>query len=278
MGQGGHCGSRLPACGEPWTVRVDREEHLTLDVRTLADCIQLVASGVDDRWIPAAAAELVGTAGQVELALPPFVPDGERPALVATVRAAWEAGIRRFQVGSIGGFGLVPAGGRVSTDHTIPVANPLAWRVLSEKYGVATVTLPVEADAALLEALAPTLGEVADVVVYGDVTLMTGVGAPRLAAARPLLGTATARTLADENRVRFRVERAAGARTVVRADRPYALTDVLDRLRAFGCRRFRVDFVGRFYHAGAIAAVLAAARAGTALPGTHRANFDRRWL
>lgn len=272
-------GGPPPATRDRWTVRVDRAAHLTGAVRGFADRLQLAAAGEDDAWLAPTARWLRAAGHDVEVALPPFVPDAARAGLARTLRAAWDAGVRAFQVGGLGGLGLLEEAGcrgaAFTADHTLPVANPLAWRWLRDTLGLVGATAPAESDAALLVRLAPTLGVVADVLVYADLPLMLGQAPPRLSPGRDLLADAAAATLLDDEERPIRVERAPGGRSVIRADQPLCWTGALAPLRAMGWRQFRVDLVGRRYAPGAIAAILAAARAGEPLPGTQTGNLDR---
>ena len=260
-----------------WTVRVDRPSHLDEAVLRFASLVQLEARGGDaDAWIPGAAAALAATGTPVELALPAVLHDRDRPALVATLASAAQAGVTRFQLATVGSRPLVPAAAtRVSSDASLLCGNPLTAWWLRRRWAVGHVTLPLEADRALLTRLAPSLAGVADVVVYTVPTLMVGSTPP---AARARWGESAplpdGAVLRDEQGRGVRLVTDPHGRTVVLAALPFSLTGDLAALREMGYRRFRVDLRGVELTRGARRDVLDAAAAGAALPDTFRGCFD----
>ncbi len=90
-------------------------------------------------------------------AVPGFIPEGELEEWRERIRGAYRRGVRRFAVGGIHGFDLVPEGSEVLAAFPLPVANSLAAKLLQELGAVAaepSVELDREALAAL-EAKSP---------------------------------------------------------------------------------------------------------------------------
>ena len=258
-------GARVPAAPR-LIVRVDNRDHITSTVRCRADEIELLAHGSrDDRWIPrwiererAAGSALAFDECRITLVLPPVLRESARPRLESLLRATWELGVRRFEVGSLDGLGLVrevlPRGARVSGDHTLYVFNEMAARLLYDELGLERVTLPLEADRALLARLVALLGERAVMLIHGDPPLMRGAISPGMVE----LQRGSAALLRDEHGVGLRLRRQGSREFLVGLSESYSRVGRRSAPGRLGASNLRIEFAHRCYGASAINGVFSA--------------------
>jgi putative protease len=205
---------------------------------------------------------------EAERAVATLPPEKLRLALPAVLRAgdrSWLerfANVQKWEAANVGGLELLQGCGDLCADwplYTLNTQAALEWCA----QGLQRFVLSPEDDAANWAALIEQLGDAAILPVYQHTPLM-------ISATKPI---ADGDRLTDRSRRSFCIE-PSGREFVLVNETPFSLTEHLDKLKACGARRFRIDLsygVSPDEAAGIVRRIIS----GSPVAG-HDGNFSRR--
>jgi putative protease len=238
--------------------------------------------------------ELISLAAQhhvdLRIALPTVIRAWDEPLLARWIKTLYNHGIRRFEIGNLGGFDLLKAWGLalealdLSGDFTLYALNSCSTRAWLEM-GLHQVSLSIEDDyrniAAHLEKLPVAEKSRLSAILFKDTPLFIAEACSLTALHQgcPTSKVCGYRTLTIENPRgdRFYVAHET-CKSVVYGHEPYALTDNQDALLDLGVTKFRIDFLTRPYDKSRVHDVLDAVQGQHAMTETHNANWERSLL
>lgn len=232
---------------------------------------------------------------RIRLAVPTVVRGWDEPLLKRLVQSAWEAGVRAFEIGNLGGKELLRRWGvafdtdsvagpvSLSSDFTLFALNRAASAQLAQ-LGLERIALSTEDDgndlAQHIEHGWPA-GAAPEIILYKDTPLFIAESCSLTAlhGGCPTAAVCGYRTLTieDDQKNRFFVAH-EGCKSVVYAEKAFGISAERERFSRLGVSNFRVDFLTRPYLPEDIDVVLRAVASGTPIPKTHPANFNRTLL
>jgi putative protease len=239
-------------------------------------------------------AELLHLAAQADtplrIALPTVIRAWDEPLLSVWIKALHKRGLKRFEIGNIGGFELLKSWGMelgsldISGDFTLYALNSCSTRAWFEM-GLESVSLSIEDDqknvAAHLDRLSVTEKNRLSAILFKDTPLFIAEACSLTAIHQgcPTSKVCGYRTLTIDNPRgdRFYVAHET-CKSVVYGHEPYSVSDKQASLLKLGVRNFRIDFLTRPYEAPQIYEILDGVADRAALANTHCANWERALL
>jgi putative protease len=247
------------AGGVAWALKTDRLANLDLlEARDWEAMVEVVVEvDVDDADALLMGLEALGNrAGRerIRLALPLITRSDEEGRLREKTRRLVEAGWRRWEAANLSGLeylreagGLGAAGGDLSADWGIPVANRAAARQVLALGASGFVVTPEDGWADVRPLLAE-FGDRATVLVYGDVPLFVSETCPKASREEGCVGREACDRADYEMRSRSGETVCVATRrcrSYTLTDGPYMRTGRIATLTEWGARRFRVEFMYR---------------------------------
>lgn len=239
-------------------------------------------------------AELLNLAAQAKtplrVALPTVIRAWDEPLLSVWIKALYKRGLKRFEIGNIGGFELLKSWGielgslDLSGDFTLYALNSCSTRAWFEM-GLESVSLSIEDDqrniTAHLDRLSSTERNRLSAILFKDTPLFIAEACSLTAIHQgcPTSKVCGYRTLTIDNPRgdRFYVAHET-CKSVVYGHEPYSVSDKQASLLEHGVGNFRIDFLTRPYDAPRIYEILDAVAGRAALANTHCANWERSLL
>lgn len=225
----------------------------------------------------------------LRIAVPTVVRAWDEPLLSRWMKHSYDLGIHHFEVGNIGGPGLLrkwlgTSDLNLSADFTLYTLNSAA-RQSCVDIGVSQTTLSVEDDLAniteQIRTLTPEDRSRTTAILFKDTPLFIAEACSLTALHNgcPTAAVCGYRTLEIENKdgERFFVAHES-CKSIVYGKDAFSITQHKDELSKLGIQSFRLDFLTRPYTTDALEGVIRAATTGYAVPGTHTANFNRTLL
>ncbi len=224
----------------------------------------------------------------LRLALPTVLRAWDAPLLKVWFTEAYALGVRRFEIGNIGGLQLLSEWGLrgpevdLSSDFTLYSLNREAsgfWR----DQGLRTITTSIEDDRENLHdhlRAWPADCE-PQVILFKDTPLFIAEACTLTALHNgcPTAKVCGYRSLVIENQQgeRFHVAHES-CKSIVYGEQAFSWSQHQREFVEFGVRKFRVDFLTRVYTGAQLNDIITACLTGTPVPATHPANYERTLL
>jgi putative protease len=226
---------------------------------------------------------------RVRLALPTVLRAWDEPLMEHIVRAAWDAGVRAFEVGNLGAMSLLRRWGvcldtsvadhaSLSTDFTLFALNHFAASALGS-LGAQRVALSVEDDAKNLRAhlqVWPQGNPQPEVILYKDTPLFLAESCSLTAlhGGCPTSAVCGYRSLEieDDEGHRYFVAHEA-CKSVVYAKEAFSISHARHELTTWGVRHFRADFLTRPYTEAEVSRILQSLAGAQKVRQTVSANY-----
>ena len=213
--------------------------------------------------------------------MPTVVRAWDEPVLKIWFKAAFDAGVRAYEVGNPGAIGLLKEWGMpltdLTADFTLYGLNREAIKHWQNE-GVKEIALSIEDDAEDIGSLLEhwPAGIKPQAILYKDTPLFVAEACSLTALHNgcPSSKVCGYRTLEVENSKgeRFFVAH-EGCKSIVYGKDAYAISGERQRLMDFGVESFRIDFLTRDYDQKSFAAIIKTIHKDEKIAGTHTANF-----
>lgn len=245
------------------TLRLDHLRDWPLLNQDGVAAISLPVSRANLHQFPQFARKLQGRADRIWWRLPFIIFDADLPWYRQALQELTAAGFNRFVAANLGHLPLIrEAGGEFVTDYRLFSVNSqalLAWHEL----GATAATLYIEDDAAnTRRLLAADLPLPRQMLIYTSVPLITSkIRIKEVKSDAPV---------SSDRGDQYRVTERDGL-TIVTSERQFSLTNLRSQLLAMGCGTLDVDLTAARREEWP--RIVAAAQAGSELPGTSTFNF-----
>ena len=203
---------------------------------------------------------------KVRLALPVI---NRNETLKPVISKLIEAGFSKWQVGNIGGFGLLPAGLDISTDDTLPVLNTQSLAELFE-IGATRVAFSVEDTKENISKLLNSDSRT-ELVIYQDTPLFISADCIRENECAVCTRARQEWEIADVKNNKYKVI-SENCLTTVLKNEPYYIGHLLNGLNV---PFIRIDFCHRHYSSAEVRALLKTVLSGGKLKRFYSGNFDK---
>ena len=226
----------------------------------------------------------------LRIALPTVIRAWDEPLLARWVKALYQKGLRRFELGNIGAFEMLQSWDfdlsdlDLSGDFTLYALNACSTRAWLE-LGLSTVSVSIEDDrtnlSTHLKALSSEEKDRLTAIIFKDTPLFIAEACSLTALHQgcPTSKVCGYRTLTIQNPrgETFYVAHET-CKSVVYGHEAYALSHKQAELSDLGLQNFRIDFLTRPYHPTRIQEILSSITRQNQIPETHAANWERSLL
>jgi putative protease len=226
----------------------------------------------------------------LRIALPTVIRAWDEPLLARWVKALYQKGLRRFELGNIGAFELLQSWDfdlsdlDLSGDFTLYALNACSTRAWLE-LGLSTVCVSIEDDrtnlSTHLKALSSDERDRLSAIVFKDTPLFIAEACSLTALHQgcPTSKVCGYRTLTIQNPrgETFYVAHET-CKSVVYGHEAYALSHKQAELCNLGLQNLRIDFLTRPYLPTRIQEILSSITSRNHIPETHAANWERSLL